>query len=155
MFPEHPALSDAKHLTGPRRQIAAQEEGFCALCRWLRCATGQLQPSAHGRWTRRASRRMSMCGCLAKSRLGRAAPPRCRETHLSRVRCATRTVYKSRLFKFMCFNGDFCVQVSANYAFRGFRSGDLYMEPQPEGRTDVQARLVQGNLNGCGRGGSL
>ena len=34
----------------------------------------------------------------------------------------------------------------------GFRPGDLYMETPFEGRLDVQARLVQGNPGGCGRG---
>ena len=93
-----------------------------------------------------------MCGYLAKSRLCRAASLRCREILLSRTRCATRAVHKSRLYKFRRFKGDFSVQVFANLAFWGFRPGDLYMETPFEGRLDVQARLVQGNPGGCGRG---
>jgi len=93
-----------------------------------------------------------MCGYLAKSRLCRAASLRCWEILLSRTRCATRAVHKSRLYKFRCLKGDFCVQVSAHLAFWGFRPGDLYMETPFEGQLDVQARLVQGNPGGCGRG---
>ena len=63
-----------------------------------------------------------------------------------------RAVHKSRLYKFRRFKGDYCVQVSANLAFWGFRPGDLYMETPFEGRLDVHARLVQGNPGGCGRG---
>jgi hypothetical protein len=45
---------------------------------------------------------------------------------------AQRHRYKSRLYKLRCFNGYFCVHVSANLAFWGFHPGDLYMETQPE-----------------------
>ena len=48
------------------RQTAARECLFCALCRWLRCATGHNRPLAHVKWPCRAFRWVSMCGTLAK-----------------------------------------------------------------------------------------
>ena len=48
------------------RQTAAREGVFCALCRWLRCATCRYRRLAHVKWLCRAFRWVSMCGTLAK-----------------------------------------------------------------------------------------
>ncbi len=138
--------------TSSRRQTAAPEDGFCALCRWLRCATGRLLPSAHGRWSPKASRRGR---CAAVWRNPVIWPERSFSLPGAPIfppsGCGS-AVRKSRLYKFRRFNVNFCAQVSANLAFWGLRPRDLYRETQPEGRPDVQARLVQGNPGGRGRG---
>ena len=63
--PVSPPLHHRTH-TMRIRQIAAPEDRFCAMGQWLRCATGRLRPPAHGGWPSKTSRRVPMCGCLAK-----------------------------------------------------------------------------------------
>jgi hypothetical protein len=53
-------------ICGALRQTGAREGPFCALCRWSRCARGRLRPVAHRGRPARATRRVPMCGSLAK-----------------------------------------------------------------------------------------
>ena len=48
------------------RQTAAREGVFCALCPWLRCATGRYRPLAHGDRPSKVAWWGLMCGSLAK-----------------------------------------------------------------------------------------
>ena len=67
MPPCHSDRAEASgEICGALRQTGAREWPFCALCRWLRCARGRFRPVAHRGRPGGATRRVPMCGSLAK-----------------------------------------------------------------------------------------